>query len=60
MSNLPCEKFSDYNDDGTLKDSTLITLFNIGLYSHLLIMIIGVVSLVFAMVVYRKASYDKI
>jgi hypothetical protein len=59
MSNLPCGDFNQ-NYDGSLKDTTLITLFDFGFYSHMLSMISGVISLTVALILYRKASYDKI
>jgi hypothetical protein len=59
MSSFPCDQFFE-NDDGSLDDATLITLFTIGLYSDLLTMIIGVTSLPCALILYKKASYDKI
>ncbi len=40
--------------------NTLKSIINISFYSHVLIFVIGVISLTGALVVYRKASYDKI
>ena len=60
MSNLPCKDFIENPLDGTLKDYTLVNLSTSGFYIHMFNMISGFVSLTAALILYKKASYDKI
>jgi len=41
-------------------ENQLVQIFHIGFYSQVLIMVVGILSLSWVLVLYRKAEYDKI